>query len=152
MGKKNKEKRIGEVNYRVTQFGALKGRQILVRLFAFLGPAASGYLKGGLSEEGIAAALTGLSAAVTPEGFDVLCDEFASCTEVVEQSTVGPIATPLKAQFDDHFAGRYLEMVLWFAFAVHVNFADFLDVRGLGALLSGLPGVSPKSESKSPPA
>ncbi len=139
MGKETQKKKLGPNTYVVTQFGARIGRGVLFRLTTMIGPAAGGLLKGGLSEAGLAGALTAWSTTAKPEEFDWLCDQFASCSKVeTPLSTGAAITLDLADQsvFDDHFVGRYDEMIGWLAFAVSVNFSSFLF--GKGGVLSAL--------------
>lgn len=154
MGKKTERKKIGDHTYVVTQFGALRGREVLFRLTTMMGPALSGIFKGGLSEAGLGEALLTWSSSAKVEDFTWLCDQFAEVTKVEERTSTGhAIASDLGKVFDDHFVGKYTEMLQWLAFAVTVNFADFLGVKKLvtSALSEVMgAGTKPPSESISP--
>lgn len=153
MARKTEKKKIGETEYEVQQFGARKGREVLFTLTTMLGPAAAGFLKGGLSEGGILAAIQAFSETAKVEDFSRLCDEFASCTTVHLPTITGqPLKVDLSKVFDDHFAGAYGDMLAWLAFAIGVNYSNFFALTGPGnagsSLLEAL-GVR-KSESPSP--
>ncbi len=152
MGKKTEERKLGDHVYVVSQFGALQGRAVLFRLTKMLGPALAGILKDGLSEAGFGAALSGWAASANVEDFTWLCDQFAEVSQVKQPTSSGlPIVLPLGKVFDDHFVGHYSEMLKWLAFAIMVNFADFLDVKGLvTSALGAMAETRTQSESKSP--
>jgi len=148
MGRQTKEKKIGEHTYVVTQFGALVGKNVLFRLTTMIGPAMAGMLKGGLSAAGLCEAITVFSGTAKEADFDWLCGPFASCSKVKQGLTTGAsITLDLADQtvFDDHFVGRYDEMIKWIAFAAEVNFGDFLFGKD-GALNA----LVPRAEQKIP--
>jgi len=87
-------------------------------------------------------------------------DELAKATVVVLDAEREP---QLDRIFDDHFAGRYDQMLQWFAFALEVNFRsyflDWLSDRGLLdrvmrliASASQSPTASTGTSTASPPA
>ena len=60
------------------------------------------------------------------EDLTYFCDAFAEKTFVVQPDGKMP---RLDNVFDAHFAGHYIDLVQWLAFAVRVNFADFSEMR-----------------------
>lgn len=153
MARKVETKEINGSTYEVTQFGALVGRQVLLRLTKMIGPALAGLSKGGFNEQGLASALETWTANLSPDDFDYLCDQFAKCTKVKQSLTTGQVIDlDLDKQFDSHFAGNYGTMILWLRFAIGVNYSSFLGeiTSGLGDLLGAL-GIRKASGSKSPP-
>ena len=137
-----KERRIGTTVYRITQLPAKRGRAMLVRFVRLLGPGAGAFV-GGLGRGksgfdaavgiGIADALHDLCTRLSEEDLAVICDQFAEYTVVVQSRD---IERRLQDIFDDHFAGRYDEMLSWLRACCEVNFSSFFGASSLGA---GLP-------------
>lgn len=125
-----KDKEIGEVVYRVKQFGAKRGRQVLFRVSQMLGPTLAQATEGDY-----AAAFKAFAETAKLEDFEWLCDTFADGTSVVLKTTNGnEVPQSLAKVYDEHFVGRYLEMLEWLVFAFEVNFGGFLEQMGLVAL------------------
>lgn len=126
--RKTETRVIDGVEYRVTQFGALEGRKVLLRLLKAVGPlfAAFAELKGegeGKLKDAIPhldSALNGLK----EEDLEYLCDVFARCTEV----KLNGKWPNLPDVFDLHFTGKYISMFAWLKFCVEVNFSDFFQL------------------------
>lgn len=123
--RKSDSKQIGNHTYTVTQFGAREGGRVFIRITRLLGPAI-----GGGAEGGAAAMIGQLSTALDESDFDSLCDTFAAAT-MVTGGDYGAKQPQLKAVFDDHFAGRYDELLEWLLFAFEVNYGSFLGALGL---------------------
>ena len=156
-----KRKRIGACEYQVRQLTVPVGRRLLVRLFKILGPAI-GAAVGGLPEDkgddisigalntrAIGDAITLLADTITEDELENLCEILADATEYSPEPDRW---LPLKKDSEMHWAGRYFDMFKWIAFALEVNYADFLGAQGsLGGFVSAVrkPGQSP---SKSPKA
>lgn len=138
MGLKSEDRQIGDYNYTVTQLGAVKGSEVMVRLANVLGKVVS---KGSNLKE----ALASVASSLAPADLQFLCDAMATRTLVSGGEYKGPVELP--RVFDMHFAGKYLEMLRWLSFALEVNFGGFF--RGIGeraeAALAGLD--SSKSDS-----
>lgn len=118
--RKSETKLLESTEYRVTQFGALEGRKVLLRLIKSIGPV----LMPAAGAKDLAAALPGIGTALEAlkeEDIEYLCDVFARHTEV----RVNGKWPQLSDIFDLHFGGKYLEMFLWLKFCVEVNFSDF---------------------------
>lgn len=135
MGIKTERREIGTATYIVTQFGGLKGRSVLFRLSKIIGPIVAGGIAGGKDATDIERAMlqmvgSGIAGYVEhakEEDFIYLCETFAAITKVEQRLESGEsIKVQLGDVFDSHFAGKYGEMLLWLAFAVEVNFANFL--------------------------
>lgn len=138
-----KEKRIGATTYRVTQLPTKPGRAMLVRYIRLAGPGAGAFV-GGLSSSkagtfdgsvgsGLAEAIHDFCTRINDAELDAICDEFARYTIVVKSRDV---ELRLSDVFDDHFAGRYDELLAWLRFCSEVNFASFFAVSS-----SGKPGL-----------
>jgi len=81
---------------------------------------------------------------------------FAEYTDVIgegEAGKFGDAGAPLKVHFDDHFAGRYLDMLRWFWFAMKLNFASFTDglTENIGDALSALKSLEKREAVSSHP-
>jgi hypothetical protein len=63
---------------------------------------------------------------------DAIIEELADATEITGPG-FGDAGAPLKRHFDEHFAGSYLAMYKWLAFALKANFADFFEGTGSAA-------------------
>lgn len=157
MGVEIQSSEIGGVTYHVAQFGAKKGRQVMVVLSRVLGPALGGAAssQGKGAEATLGMALERASSALTEADFDRLCDTFAEFTTFTREvkasnGTVTATKVPLAPEFDTHFRGRYMAMCEWFAFCVRVNFADFLG--GIGSLANrvGLTRTDPATDTAAP--
>lgn len=131
MAIETKEKRIGATTYRITQLPAKRGRAMLVRFVRLVGPGAGAFVGGlgrgksgfdGAIGLGIADAMHDLCTRINEDDLAALCDEFATYTTVVQSRDV---ERRLADVFDDHFAGRYDEMISWFRACCEVNFASF---------------------------
>ena len=134
---KCESKKIGACEYRVTQLGAVAGRGAFLRLVRALGPMLAGLATaGGKVDLGEVFGRLELSEA----DLTYFCDLFAEKTFVMLPDGKMP---RLDKCFDEHFAGSYLFMVQWLAFAVKVNFADFF-----GDALTGPP--SPPVDASKP--
>lgn len=139
-----KERRIGAHQYRITQLPAKRGRAMLVRFVRLFGPGAGAFV-GGLGRGkagfdsalgvGIADALMDLCTRMNDEDVAAICDEFSQYTMVVQSRDV---ELQLSKVFDDHFAGRYDEMLAWLRACCEVNFASFFGASGGGAPLTKL--------------
>lgn len=138
MGRECKESSVIDgFTYKVTQLGAKEGRRVFARLVSTLGGAVGALAKEVTGEGNGADAAQGVASfadRITPETLDFFCDVFAPYTLVCN----GPSELPMSKEFDDHFAGRYAQMVQWLVFCIEVNFGSFL--KGLGDIvaLSGL--------------
>lgn len=135
----SRERRIGSTTYRVTQLPAKLGRSMLVRFVRLVGPGAGSFV-GGLGRagafdagiaQGIAEGLHDLCRRLNDDDVNAICDELAKYTVVVQSRD---IELRLSDIFDDHFAGKYDQMLAWLRFCLEVNFASFFGAsNGAGA-------------------
>lgn len=166
-----RERRIGEYTYRVTQLGAKAGRVMMVRLFKLAGPGVGSFVggvgRGGTSGDlevamalGFGDAVHDLAARISSDEVAAITDQFALQTVLV---TSPEVELRLSDIFDDHFAGRYDEMLLWLRFCLEVNFTSFFRDKGgaakgplanLWRVLSALQSrtASTGTSTESPPA
>lgn len=137
-----KERRIGATTYRITQLPTKRGRALLVRFVRLFGPGAGAFV-GGLGRArsgfdgavglGIADAMHDLCTRLNDEDLGVICDEFAQFTVVIVSRDVERRMVDV---FDDHFAGKYDELLAWLRACCEVNFSSFFAVSSLAG---GLP-------------
>jgi hypothetical protein len=126
------KKKIGPYEYRVTQLDALAGRALFIRLAKIAGPA-FGSFDAKNPQKSIADVFGKVAAGLSEEDLTVFCDVLGRSTEVAggEYSERSP---QLNDVFALHFAGKYLEMFQWLAFALEVNFGSFFKhALGSGA-------------------
>lgn len=108
--------------YDITQMGAKEARIVLAHILRIVGPAAA--------VEGESASIAAVINALTDTEVDYLCDTFAKGT------MVGPddgknARVSLKDQFDNHFVGKYGDMIKWLWAALETNFQSFFSDLGL---------------------
>lgn len=127
MAVKTEDRTIGEHTYRVTQLTALKSRALFARLVRFVGPAAAAALGGGrrLSQLNVGELVSDIAGRVSDEELGYFCDVLGSCTEIVGSN--GALVRLDRNVIDFHFAGHLLDMFTWMAFALEVNYSDFLS-------------------------
>jgi hypothetical protein len=165
--KKLKSEPIDSYTYEVTQFGAIEGRRMLVQLGKILvptlGSALQGLDLGALFREGapkiadldvanvdFSAIAQTLASSADPNVLETLMDKLADGTEVWGPG-FGADGAPLSRHFDDHFAGRYVAMLRWLAFALRSNYGDFFGDKGrVAELVATLRAPAPAPGSTSP--
>jgi hypothetical protein len=150
-----RERRIGGVTYRVTLLGAKQGTAMLVRLTRLLGPGAGSFILGvsrtqGEGEDVLASALAlGVGEALHELARRLREDEVGALLADLATQTVVVKSAELELQlsdiYDEHFAGKYHELMQWARFSLEVNFTGFFGGKGgtvlskLWKLLSALP-------------
>ncbi len=136
-------------SYRLTMFGAKAGQKLLTRVVKVLGPA-FGHGAGDGATLNIGKAVEAFCDEVDAALFAEIADGFARKCEVSDD---GATYRPLAAEYDDHFAGRYLSLLRWVGKCFEVNYADFFaewekvaDLlpfrKAATAMPSGSPGTS----------
>lgn len=145
------EKQIGDYRYAVTQFAGLTGMKWLMRITKSVSGALLPMI--GLLDskdpkfEDIAKALSGLTGDQVASLLDEkLVDDFCMAIgplTTVYSDAVGSEGVALKNRslIDAHFKSDYIRMVTWIAFALEVNFRDFL-----AGLSTASPSQQPTSE------
>lgn len=122
------ERQIGEHTYRVTQLTTLKARALFARLVQFLGPGVATAISSGnvssILNMDIGALVGSLADKFTDNELAYFCTQLGSCSEIVVD---GKTQTLTNAIIDVHFAGHLLDMFKWMAFALEVQFSDFLS-------------------------
>ena len=132
--RKNVTREIRGFSYVVMQLGAGKGREVMLRLAKVTGPAIGAILAavpGGKLQNILDADVTALGPAVgkifeslSAQDLAFFCQTFGETTLVYLEENKHPRVIDV---FDEHFAGNYLAMLQWLAFAVEVNFSDFFE-------------------------
>ena len=152
--RESKQHNINGFTYTISQLGAKEGRRVLARILRSVAGAATA--AGELAKEGgdaTEAALSGVAKLVenlSDADVDYLCDTFAATT------TVGPegkdVALQLKDCFNEHFAGRYGDMVKWLWASLETNYGSFLGGLGLdvGALVGKAKTALTATKSSTP--
>lgn len=146
-----RERQIGELTFKVTQFGARQGLAVLTRLMKLVGPGLQAATTG---DEG--QAIAKLITSLEPNEVLGLAEEFASKTTIrrLAQTAAGPQwvdAGGLATQFDEVFADKYDELIEFLVFAVVVNFERSLKRgKALGGRLTELAAsLSPSTSTGS---
>lgn len=155
MGLRTESRLLGNHRYSVTTCPASEGRRILVKLLKLLGPTLAPILSGvdtkglraratiGTGETGepvgwsvldmegktLAEALQEFSSRLSSELVEDLAATFGACSEV-HLGGERALQLTLETQ-EEHFSGNYSEFTKWIAFALEVNFKDFLGVLPL---------------------
>jgi hypothetical protein len=144
MPKQTQETTIDGVPYRVTQLGATTGGQIMFRLGRAFGAVVAGLRVGNVTLD-----------ALDPADFDWLVKTLQPATKVgiVDVAGGGKVNfVDLPHVFEDHFAGRYPQMLEWLKFSLEVNYGPLQGA--LGSLFRGAmalsPSISPKASTGSP--
>src|SRR5204863_2493553 len=120
----------------VTQLGFSKGRAMLVRLAKALGPVLARLVEGidaktakvallSLDVGALGAGLQEFAERLTEQDLAYVCETFGDATEVIMPDGRRPRLT--KDFQELHFAGHFLELFQWIAFAIEANYADFFD-------------------------
>lgn len=130
---------IGTSTYAMRQLGAFQGTAVSIAVLRLLGPAAAAGLSEGNTE---AALLKAFSASANAKDVQEICEAFAAETKEIKraQTTDGyrEIEVPIQS-WDEHFAGRYADLVAWIWEGVKLNFSDFFS--GGSSFLESLRGA-----------
>ena len=136
MALKSETRTVGQHEYTVTQLGAVKGLECLRRLLKVVGPSLQSLtsLAKGDGAAAFAQGLMRLLESLSQEDLTYFCDTFGPTASVKLSDGKSPT---VKAVFDFHFAGNYLELLEWLAFSVEVNFQGFFvdslkKISGIG--------------------
>lgn len=142
--KSQKSSVIDGYQYRVRQFGATEGMQVLTSLTKILAPSAAHFVPGlgqdtemsvdllmssNISTDVLSSAVERLAVNLTSESVADVVSRLATHTDIFGPG-FGDQGAPLDTHYDDHFAGRYKALFSWILFALKVNFGSFL--QGLG--------------------
>ncbi len=130
--RKTETRDIGGLRYQVMQLGAIRGRAVMLRLTKVIGPAIAALMAAKPKGEGKGildvdvAALGGIfeKLELTEADLEFFCQAFGEVSFVTLPDGKHPRVVDC---FDDHFAGRYGDMLSWLAFSAEVNFGDFLS-------------------------
>jgi hypothetical protein len=146
MGREIKRTTIDGATYQVTQIGSLKSFELVGWLGLKVPDALEAMTKDGAIEERIARALAALFRRLATGELEWFRDEMLTTVEWIRTGEKGlEVPCPVKPIQDDHFANRNLALFRLLAFAVQVNFADFLgglDLKSFFAETGQKAGVS----------
>lgn len=136
----SKTRAIGGAKFKVTCLPGTKGRKMLVHLLKLGGPtiakalkALQGsnvdsmeqFLESTIGVGSLADALMEFSTRITEDEFEYIVQSFAEysevCTDVANDAWL-----PMDKQLELYFAGKHLLVLKWLAFALEVNYSDFL--------------------------
>lgn len=153
-GPKDETKIIDGTTYRVTQLVSKPARKLLVRLFNALGPTVGAFIpEGKLSlknlfngEINLRDGISRLSQDLTESELEHLIEVLCSNKTIACESEGGKWPILDAAQFDLHFTGRTMTMFKVLAFAIQVNYSDFLDA----ARAATAPIARPEAKDSSP--
>lgn len=161
MGIETRDTTIGATTYRVAHLPTKKGQALLVRIVKLLGPGVGSFV-GGLARpadefdsamaQGVGEALYDLAARLNAQEVEIVLEEFAKHTFVILTAPDGQEITPrLSDVYDDHFAGRYDDLIKWAKFCFEVNYRSFFagqsgdsskPLARLWKILQALPSLS----------
>jgi hypothetical protein len=130
------------VQYRITQLGAMTGKQVMFRLGRVFAAVALGLRTGGVD-------VVGLLSALDPVDFDWVVQTLIPTTDVGIIDVAGDSSLKwhkLSVDFDDHFAGRYPQLLEWLKAGLEINFGPLSDA--LGSIFRGAAGLSVSSHPK----
>jgi hypothetical protein len=143
MARKSKmSETIGGYRYKVRQLGATDGLEVLTDLSKLLLPSLGAIIGGGktavssLMNAEVDGAAFGDAAEhiaknLTTNSVRDIVAKFAEVTDIYGPG-FGDQGAPMDAHFEDHFAGRYSELLQWLRFALDLNFGSFLQGLGMG--------------------
>lgn len=143
-----KDKIINGKEYQVTQFPAMYGLRLAVKIVKTLGPgiARLADTKGGgsildmdTSNIDIASMVDGLMSSLDDKNTPAMILELFSSTHR-ERVLLN------EKEFDNAFAGNYVELAKALMFIIEVNYGDFFGVLAAGQSLTGNPPSSVQTE------
>lgn len=143
--------------YQTTLLGSKAGTRMSVRLLKLMGPTTSSFVDGlaggrGDGEQsialGVSDALREISTRLTGDELLSLMEELAKRTTVTLDAEHQPRLSDI---FDEHFSGKYDEMMAWLKFCLEVNFQSFFGGSVGAAALARRIWTLIESRSKSPP-
>lgn len=130
MGTEKKTHTIGGHEYELETFGARQGMAVLLTLTRFLGPALADVMGAGQDvEASLSRGLATFAATAKPADLDTLVDAFSGRTKLLLEATTKAgtrkVPTALAPILDDHFAGRYTDLIQWLVWCIQENFSGF---------------------------
>lgn len=135
------EKTIGLYTYKVTQFDAVTGIEVLARLMNIAGPA---FEEG----KGIGELLGKLKAS----DIQYFVDKFGRLTTVSGGDLKEGAEPRVSDIFAAHFAGRYKDLFAWLGFCFEVNYRSFFGegIASLGDLVRKVTEASSSPKTSKP--
>lgn len=138
-----KEFSVGGYQYKITQFGAKKGQSLLLVCAKIIGGSVGEVAATNSGDVALGKALQRIFDGLSEATFAKTCEDFA---EVCYFSEDGEKWIKLSSQYNDHFAGRYKELLQWLEGCFQANFGSFLEE------LKGAVGVPAKKNPTEPPS
>jgi hypothetical protein len=132
MARKTETVEIGGNKYEITQLGATLGGEVMFRLGRAFGAILAGLKTGNLTVD-----------TLDPADFNWLVQVMIPSTKVgmIDVKGKGDLRWhPLKVDFDDHFAGRYPQMMEWLKSCLEVNYGPLQGT--LGSIFRGVAALS----------
>ena len=131
--RESRQHTIGDYTYTIQQLGAKEGRIVLARVLRVIAGAAGAAQSSDDALEAAGAGIAKLVEGLSDAELTFLCDTFARATMVGRAGTMDAIRLSDGVTFDEHFAGRYGEMLRWLWASLETNYASFLSDMGLNA-------------------
>jgi hypothetical protein len=153
---KKVETTIGGHVYRMELLGALTGQGVALTLYKPMGALFSSAAKQGLAKlnlEAVASAAGEALSHLSQEDLRFLSATFAEkCVVLVHDKGNTPHPLPLSPIFDEHFAGRYPELLSWLRWGIEVNrfFGSLLEKLSSLEELAPSPSDSPEASNGGP--
>jgi hypothetical protein len=143
-----KEFSVGRFRYKVTQFGAKKGQALLLTCAKLIGESVGEVAAANGGDVQLGKALKALFSELSETTFHRICEDFAEvCIYTSEEKEVWKRLGP---DYNDHFAGRYKDLLLWLRECFNANYESFFselqDLTGL-QLQKTAPPVNPSQST-----
>lgn len=132
---------IDGITFEVRRLPLKPSRDTLLKLTKMASPALAEFIRTGQGALGMASGVARLLATLEPSDLDELCSTFAAVTRV----KVANAFLDLGAAGDSIFADNVATQLAWLAFALEVNFAEYLKGE---TVTSFLQSFKPKAASK----
>ncbi len=144
--RRTEKKVIEGITFEVNQLGAREGRRVLLKLGKVLGPVMGSLfeLQDGIKLDVVLYAVGQIVERISDGDLDDLCETMGKHTEFMPAGSTKTINLSM-AQQDLLFAGKYHVLFQWLAFAIKVNYEDFISALGMLVPQKGL--VDPVEES-----
>lgn len=120
-----KEFSVGTYRYRLTQFGAKKGQALLLTCAKIVGGSVAETAASNGGDVQLGNALKTLFTELSETTFARICEDFAGACHFSEDGT--DLWKPLGPAYNDHFAGRYTELLKWLVGCFNANYESFFS-------------------------
>lgn len=130
-----KAKTIGDVTYEVIPLNASDSIEVAARVLGVVGSGLKSVAALRDAAAAIGALLAGSVEALQAEDLKFLAATFAKVTKAVD----GDKKVPLATTFDEHFRGRFWDMLEWVRFAAEVTYGPLGDIPSRMSPAEGSP-------------